>query len=174
MAKIILKIAAVHVEQIGVKIAEVTKKTWEDVKDIFDGITEKDIWDVFNGVYNEKKLTRDNIVAQMRELKTEAKLLSEYENLLKKGEPKPEVEKQKRNQRLTDLRNKIDALKKEQGVGKYSDEAIAKRAIDANKRKMEDFSRRLREGEFEKEKQPTSIYEDIQFKKKIQNYITSY
>jgi len=31
---------------------------------------------------------------------------------------------------------------------------------------MEDFSRRLREGEFEKEKQPTSIYEDIQFKKK--------
>lgn len=166
MAKIILKIAATHVEQVGVKIAEVAKRTWEDVKDIFDGIVEKDIMDVFSGKYDEKKLTRSEIFAQMRELKTESKLLIEYENLLKGGEPKEETKKQKRNQRLADIRKQIDELNKERGTGKYSDEAIAKRAIDANKRKKAEFDRKLKEGEFEKEKQPVSIYDSPQFKKK--------
>lgn len=166
MAKIILKIAAVHVEQVGVKIAEVAQRTWEDVKDIFDGITDKDIRDVFSGMYNEKKLTKNEIVAQMRELKSESILLNEYERLLNNGEPKEEGKKQKRNQRLADIRKKIDALNKERGTGKYSDEAIAKRAIDANNRKNEEFKRKLREGEFEKEKEPVSIYDSPQFKKK--------
>jgi len=166
MAKIILKIAATHVEQVGVKIAEVAQRTWDDVKDIFDGITEKDIRDVFAGVYNEKKPTRPEIIAQMRELKSESILLNEYENLLKRGEPKEEVRKQKRNQRLTDIRKQIDALNKERGIGKYSDEAIAKRAIEANKRKRAEFEEKLRKGDFEKEPKPTSIYDSPDFKKK--------
>ena len=166
MAKIILKIAATHVEQVGVKIAEVAKRTWEDIKDVMPGLTEKDIMEVFSGKYNEKKLTKNEIVAQMRELNSEAKLLTEYDNLLNRSEPKEEGKKQKRNQRLTDIRKQIDALNKERGTGKYSDEAIAKRAIESNKRRKAEFERKLKEGDFEKEKQPVSIYDSPQFRNK--------
>ena len=117
MAKVIMKIAQVHVEQVGVKVAEVAKKTYESVKDLFEGITEEDIREVFSGKYNEKKPTKNDITAQMRQLQAEAKLLIEYDNLIKGGEPKNEARKQKRNERLAAIRKEIDAINKERGTG---------------------------------------------------------
>ena len=77
----IKNIVKIKVEELGTKLADVVKATYEEVKDLFDGITEKDIHDVIRGVYSEKKETKNEIAAAMRELKSEAELLSELERV---------------------------------------------------------------------------------------------
>ena len=117
IAKTIAEIAKTRVAEVGVKIKEAVERTLEDVKEYFgESISDKDIMDVLAGKYNEKKQTKNELAAQMRELNTEAKLLQQYESLLKQ-EPQSESKKVEKNQRLKELRDGIKELQKEQGVG---------------------------------------------------------
>ena len=157
MAKIIAKIVKSHVDEVGAKLAEVTKRTLDDVKDLFDGITEKDIRDIIAGKYSESKKTKSQLQADLNDIKSEARLLNEYERVLK-GEAKTEKDKVKKNQKLTDLRKSINELKKEKGVEQYSDEAKIEQAKKAVQKNISDLERRLAENdiEFKKKKSPTN------------------
>lgn len=233
MAKIIGKIAKSHVEEVGAKLADVTKRTFDDVKDLFDGISEKDIHDVIAGKYSERKESKSELLSNLRQIQSEAKLLNELDKVLA-GEPKSEKQKIEKNQKLADLRKQINEIKKkggleeyseeakiekatkaaeenikeledklakneldvtkaekvkspeleslrkkqkqlrdeleakrkEAGIGKYSEEARAKRAIEANKRKEEKLKERIKNEDFESEEKKQSIYDSKEFKQK--------
>jgi hypothetical protein len=151
MAKLILDLAKNHVEEVGAKLAEVTAKTFEDVKDIFPGITDKDIHDVIAGKYSEKKQTRNQIAADLRDLRTEAKLLDELDRVLA-SEPKTEKEKIKKNQRLEELRKQIKAIKKENKLDEFSDEARIAKAEAALEENIKELERKLDENDIEVKK----------------------
>lgn len=164
MAKTIMEIAKVHVDEIGVKIKEVAKKTLDDVREIIgDAISEQDIMDVFAGKFIEKRETESELKAKMRELQTEAKLLDEYNRLLKGGEPKKEKDKINRNKRLTELRNNIKSLKNESG--KDSDlQKAAEKIIANNKKQTEKIKERISKKDFDV-KRPETFWEHPEFKK---------
>jgi hypothetical protein len=151
MAKLILDLAKNHVEEVGAKLSEVTAKTFEDVKDIFPGITNKDIHDVIAGKYSEKKQTKNQIAADLRDLRTEAQLLNELDRVLAE-EPKTEKEKIKKNQRLEMLRNQIKILKKQLKLDEYSDEARAAKAEAAAEENIKELERKLDENDIEVKK----------------------
>ena len=233
MAKIIGKIAKSHVEEVGAKLSDVTQRTFDDVKDLFDGITTKDIHDVIAGKYSERKETKSELLSNLRQIQAEAKLLNELDRVLAR-EPKDEKQKIEKNQKLADLRKQIndvkksggleeyseeariekatkaakenikeledkiakndldvqqaqkvnspelealrkkqkqlrdelDSKRKEEGLGKYSEEARAKRAIEANKRKEEKIKERLANNDFDPETKRESIYDSKEFKSK--------
>ena len=165
IAKTIAEIAKTHVAEVGVKIKEVVERTLEDVKEYFgEGISDKDIMDVLAGKYNEKKQTRNELAAQMRELNTEAKLLEQYESLLKK-EPQSERKKVEKNQRLKELRDGIKELQKEQGVGQYSEIEKAKRAIERNKAREQKIREKIANKDYEPAPKPQKFWESPEFKK---------
>ncbi len=233
MAKIISGIAKSHVEEVGAKLVEVTKRTLDDVKDIFDGITEKDIRDVIAGKYSERKETKSELQANINQIRSEAKLLNELDRVLAR-EPKTEQQRIEKNQELASLRrqinevkkkggldeyseearieratkaaeenikdleeklskneldvqkaeklkspeldslrekqkqlrNELEAKRKEAGLGKYSEEARIKKAIEANKRKEQELKERLDKGDFEPQEKRQSVYESPEFKRK--------
>jgi hypothetical protein len=112
MAKTIGEIVKSHVFEIGNKLGEVTKRTFDDVKDIFDGITEKDIHDVIAGKYNEPQKTRSERMKDLVDLKMQAKLVNRLSDLENGKQPTTEKKRIERNQETTDLRRKIaDAIK---------------------------------------------------------------
>ena len=113
MAKIVMKIVGSHLEETGANLKEVAEKTLQDVKDIFTGIKESDIYDIISGKYSEKKETKNELAAKLREIRTESILLQEYKRLLEGSEPKSIKKATKRNQKLTELRNKVEALKQQ-------------------------------------------------------------
>jgi hypothetical protein len=165
MAKIIGKIAKSHVEEVGAKLSDVTQRTFDDVKDLFDGITTKDIHDVIAGKYSERKETKSELLSNLRQIQAEAKLLNELDRVLA-GEPKNEKQKVERNQKLADLRRQINEVKKSGGLEEYSDEARAKKAIEANKKKEEKIKERLANNDFDPEAKRESIYDSKEFKSK--------
>ena len=118
------------------KLEEVVKLVYNEVKDIVEGITEKDIQNIIAGDYSEKKQTRSNLAANLRDLKTEAKLLGELEKLQNGVEPKVERQKQIRNKRITDLQNQIKELRKQQYVREKEFDKFYTEDLDAEFKKL--------------------------------------
>ena len=165
MAKIVMKIVGSHLEETGANLKEVAEKTLQDVKDIFTGIKESDIYDIISGKYSEKKETKNELAAKLREIRTESILLQEYKRLLEGSEPKSIKKATKRNQKLTELRNKVEALKQQAGEGKYSDIEKANKLIESNKKKAAEISKRIENKDFETKPKKESFWESEQFKK---------
>ena len=165
MAKIVMKIVGSHLEETGANLKEVAEKTLQDVKDIFTGIKESDIYDIISGKYSEKKETKNELAAKLREIRTESILLQEYKRLLEGSEPKSIKKATKRNQKLTELRNKVEALKQQAGEGKYSDIEKANKLIESNKKKAAEISKRIENKDFETKTKKESFWESEQFKK---------
>ena len=107
MAKTISQIISNHVEELGAKLNEVVSAVMDEVKDIFPGITEKDIHDVIGGKYNEKKKTKNQLSADLLTLKQQVKYTEQLEKLEAGIEPKTEREKIKKNQKIEELKKKI-------------------------------------------------------------------
>jgi len=134
IAKTITEIAKTHVAEAGAKIKEVVEKTLEDVREYFgDKITDRDIMDVLAGKYNEKRKTRSQLAADMREVQTEAKLLNEYQRLLEGGEPKNEKRQIQRNKRLAEIRKELKGLEELDKEIQTSKDAELQVRIDKNK-----------------------------------------
>ena len=129
MVKAIGKIVKSHADEKIQTLEEIIKKVYEDIKDIFPSVTDKDIRDVIAGEYNEKKPTRSELAARMRDLKDEAYYINKLERLLRGEEPKSEKEKVKRNRQITELRSKIkDVVGYEAEVKKAGEEMLAEKA----------------------------------------------
>lgn len=145
--------------QDGVRqLGEMVDKIHTYLKDLGVGVEASDVQDMIAGKYNQKKLTKNEMVAEIKGLQYEAKALNELKSLMNK-EPRNEKEKRKKNERLAEIRKQINVLKKEQGLDQYSDQTKVDRAISANKAKEEKYKEKLKKGEFEKQPKHKTVYE---------------
>lgn len=138
-AKIIGKIVRSYAEEGITKLNEVVEKVLEEIKGVIPDIKESDVRDVIAGRYEEKKPTRNDLAATLRNLKLEQQYLNEIERLEAGGEPVSEKRKIQRNKRLDELRAKI----KEFDKSKLADrkEKIKSRINEINEKiKSGDFS----------------------------------
>lgn len=107
MAQTVMDIVKSHVEEVGNDLRNVTLRTYDDVKDLISGITEKDIHDVIAGRYSEPQRTKTQLENDLNDIKTEAKLINKLADLENGVIPKSEKQKIARNQQIKDLRDKL-------------------------------------------------------------------
>ena len=102
------------VEEGANKLDDIVNDTYAEFKDIVDGLTKKDILDIFNGEYDESKpRTRNEKAEELRLLQREAALIKELENVRKGIEKeKNPAQKVKKNDRITELEDKIKEVKR--------------------------------------------------------------
>lgn len=172
-----LKLAKSLAEEGYDKLGDVVKNIHGDLKDIVEGITEKDIHNIIAGEYNEKKPSKNALTAKMRDLKDEAALINKLEALQNGEEPKSEKKKVERNKQITDLRKQISdiqkAKKKEDKEGntfytepKSIDAKNLASIKKANEKELNDIHTRLKTGEFGPEEKKVPWYENKQLKEK--------
>lgn len=113
MAKIVGKIVRSHVDEIGSNLKEVTLRTFNEVKDLLPGITQKDIHDVIAGNYNGEGKTKSQLQQDLKDVQTEAKLINRLNDLKNGVEPTSEKGKIVRNQKIKELYDQIKSLEKE-------------------------------------------------------------
>jgi hypothetical protein len=89
------------------KLEDIVKNIHGKLKEDIPNLQEKDVHDIIAGNYNKKKLTRNETVARIRDLQTEAGLINKYQALERGEEPKIEKKKVERNKTLTELRKQI-------------------------------------------------------------------
>ena len=96
------------------KLDDVVNDTYAEFKDIVDGLTKKDILDVFNGEYDQSKpRTRNEKAEELRLLQREAALIKELENVRKGIEKeKNPAQKVKKNEKILELEDKIKEVKR--------------------------------------------------------------
>lgn len=110
MAKIVGKMVKLLAEKGVDKLEDFVKHIHGQLKDVFEGIEERDVHDIIAGKYNDKKETRNEVAAKVQDIKTEAKLINEYSDLLFGKEPVKESAAKRRNITLEELRKKIKSL----------------------------------------------------------------
>ena len=102
------------VEEGANKLDDIVNDTYAEFKDIVDGMTKKDVLDIFNGEYDESKpRTRNEKAEELRLLQREAALIKELENV-RKGidKEKNPAQKVKKNDRILELEDKIKEVKR--------------------------------------------------------------
>lgn len=114
MVKIIGKIAYSHVSEGAQKLQDVSQKVFNEIKDVFEGVTQQDVVDVLAGAYNAVKPEKNDILKQMAALRSEA---------IKESD----IAKEKKDaQRLKTIKKtyqgKIDKLKEDLKNGNYLQE----------------------------------------------------
>jgi len=129
------------VEEGVTKLSDIVKEVHGVLKEEIKDITEKDVLDIIAGEYNEKKKTRNELAAKLRDLRTEAKLINKLEELNAGKEPSSEKEKIKRNQDIEALKKQV----KEHDLSKLAD---YKKQVKSQIEKLEE---QLKSGDFEKE-----------------------
>ena len=148
MAKVIKDIAFSHFDETRGNLTEVTRNTYETIKDIFSGIKEKDIHDVIAGEYAPERKQKSELMAEWRDVQSEAKLLNEMDRVLA-GEPKTEKEELVKNQKLTDLRKKINDVKKEKGLDQYAEEEKIKKAEKIAEKNVAELEQKVADNNLE-------------------------
>lgn len=106
------KIVKNVVEDGVIHLEDVVKSVHGQIKDVFDGISEKEVHDIIAGEYNTKKPTRNKLAQQLFDLRTEAGLINRLHELEAGKQPKSEKQKIKRNQAIEALRAKIKDFEK--------------------------------------------------------------
>lgn len=158
MAKVVGKMVKSLVEEGVDKLEEIVKHIHGQLKDVFEGIEERDVHDIIAGKYNDKKETRNEVAAKVQDIKTEARLINEYSDLLFGKEPVKESAAKRRNITLEGLRKKIRSLADEKTpnakeIKEKPDEAKSK--LNAIKTRLanelEKQKEKLENGDFEPE-----------------------
>lgn len=156
----VAKLMKSYVEEGITDLSEIVSKIKDDVKDFVEDVTEKDIRDIIAGAYNEKR-TKNELSADLRDLRDEAKLLNQLEQLENGEIPKTEKAKVERNQKITNLRNRIKELKKELIAGKTIDGEPIDKKLKSLKTRLEkqiqELQDKLDKGDYSKDEPKKSI-----------------
>ncbi len=179
-----------YVEEGITKLSDITKKVYDEIKDLLPEITEKHIHDVIAGEYNEKKPTKTQLAISKENIRIEAGLINKLEKILSGQEPKNEKAKVKRNQEIEDLKSKIKEFKDEEQVqiraAKDAEKEIAsemkkgekamtsksseQKALESLKNKYEKQTKSIQEkldkGDYSEEVKKTPILQDKEVQKK--------
>jgi hypothetical protein len=152
VAKMVRNLALEGVTEIKDVVARVKEEL--DLKDL----TDREVTDLIGGVYNEKKGTKSEIEAQIRDLKTQARLIGEIEDaeagLAKQKTPKPKI-----SEKVKVLRQRLDELQK--GTPPTKEETSLKVSKTNAQKKIAELERRIREKDFSKVN-PTEIKPDAE------------
>jgi len=98
-----------YIDEGVVKLSDIVTRLHSELKEDVPDITERDIRDIIKGDYNPKKQTRNEIAAQMRDLRSQQALLDKLEKI-QKGEPsKDPIKRQKRSEEVQKV---LDEIKK--------------------------------------------------------------
>ena len=167
----VTKLMKLYVEEGIDTLAEVVSKIYVDLRDEIDGLVEKDIFDIIAGRYSKERPALSEAQVKRAELKKEADLIAQIEDVLSGQEPKQEKAKIEKNQRLTQLRNQLKDLKKESG---YYDLSKLQSLKESNDKKIKELDEKIKNGEFEKELKAPSFLENPEFKKKYPKEYDAY
>jgi len=162
------KIMQSYVEEGIDNLNLIIDKLYEDFKDVVPGITRKDLRDIVGNQYSERKQTKSELKSAIKDLTEEAKLLSLYEKLLAGEEPASPKKKVERNQKIKELRDKINEIRKRNREADV-DYTDLKRIEDTKKRalaKTEEYKRKIEEGDFAPTEKPVSIFNDTNLQRK--------
>lgn len=153
MAKTVGEIFKSHAEETALKFEDLVSRVYDEVKDVLTGIKKSDIVDVMAGKYDERKQTINEAAARLRDLKNEAKLLKQLNDLRLGKEEKSEKIKNKKSRRAEELKAKIkeirDRNKDTDEVEKTDQEKIAAKQKSILK-KIEQIQADVKAGRFEK------------------------
>ena len=175
----VFKLIGSYVDQNAkIALSEVRKLLKKDLEESGITIPDEQVRELIAGNFNEKKKTKNEISAQVHDLRVEEKLLLEYDALQNGKEPTTDKGKTAKNQRLADIRKKIDELKKQNGIGKYSDESkfitSVKQRIAANKKIQTELFEKIKKGDYADEPVNESILENKQFQQKYSKLYSEY
>lgn len=162
------KIMQSYVEEGIDNLSVIVDKLYEDFKDVVPGITRKDLRDIVGNQYSERKQTKSELKSAIKDLAEEAKLLSLYEKILAGEEPASPRKKVERNQKIKELRDKINQIRKRNREADV-DYTDLKRIEDTKKRavaKTEEYKRKIEEGDFAPSEKPVSIFNDTNLQRK--------
>lgn len=129
-------------------LQEIINKTHKEFKDIIPELTESDVNSIIAGKYNERRKTKNQITATLRDLRDEAALINKLDALLKGEDPKEERSKIKRNQQIETLKKEIkdfqkekaDAIREEKERGKQAEREEKQKEREANKKSPEEIA----------------------------------
>ncbi len=159
LAGIIGKMVKNRVEKGVIKLADLIDAIHEKVAE--HGIKKDDIRNVIAGDYTEKKQTRNEATKNLYELRQEAKLIKQYEDLQKGIEPSSERKKIQRNQQLEALRKQI----KEHDLSKLAD---YKKRLQSQTEKIQE---QLKKNDFAKPEPKKPVVLDAEAKRLKDAYI---
>lgn len=124
----------------------------ENLKDVFEGVTERDIRDMLSGYGEQKVPTKNEIEAGLREIKSQGKLLSSLEDLEAGKIPfKSIFQRSKPSERVAELRKQVQQLMKQNGINReYSEEKALATLKTRLKNREAELQEKLDTGNFEK------------------------
>jgi hypothetical protein len=141
----VAKLARLYVQEGVDKLDEVIDRIHDVLKSELAGVTKKDVQDMIAGKYSKPRATKSELQYKLENLRKEAKILNEIEDV-KAGKPKTEKEEIRKNQRIADLNKQLVAAKQEAG---YYDDVKVRQAEKAVSKNIEDLKRRIEEKDFE-------------------------
>jgi hypothetical protein len=163
-----------------IKLDEVVQKIHSEFKDVVEGISEKDVRDIIAGVYNEKRKPRSELAARLKDIRDEQVLLNKLAAMQRGEEPKNELQKQQRNQRIHELQEKIKDFRKEQSAAaseakkaereasKKTPEQIALQSIKTrNEKESAAIQEQLASGDFSEPEKRIPVLENTEIKEQF-------
>jgi len=139
------ELAKAYISKGITNLEDIVDKIHHDLKDDFDNLDKRAVRDALSGYGKEsKKQTRDEIQTKLDEIKREAKLMSQLEDL-KNGLAKAKTERAKDNinERIEDLKKQIRELTPQ-------DEAKNKSYITRMQNMQKELEAKLKSGDFDK------------------------
>ena len=165
------KLMTLYVEEGVDNLKEITSRIYVDLRNEIDGLEEKDIQDVIAGRYKRQKPLLSQIQLKKAELKKEADLIAQIEDVMAGKMPTNEKAKIEQNQKLTNLRNQLRDIKKEFN---YYDLSKLNSLKERNLKEIEELDEKIKNGNFEKQIKAPSFLENPQFKNKYPKEYDSY
>lgn len=169
----VLKLARLFVEEGADKLDDVVSKVHGVLKEAIDGLTKKDVQDIIGGKYSKAKESKTELQIKYEDLRKEAKLLSEIEEV-KAGKPKTEKEAVRQNQRLTALRKELQQAKSEAGYYDDMPENRLKAAIKKVELNSEAIKKRIEDGDYSPVEKRQSLLENRELRKKNPELFNKY
>lgn len=153
----VVKLMKSYVEQGITELPDVVKAIHRTIKDHLDGITEKNVHDIIAGEYNEKKPTRNQLAQQLYDLRKEAKLINELEQLQNGNVPADSKKQIKRNQKIEALRQQIKELRDEMGLNDKTDADKLSALKSRYKKQISDLEKKIEKGDYGPDEKPTPL-----------------
>lgn len=153
----VIKLMKSYVEQGITELPDVIKAIHRTIKDHLDGVTEKDVHDIIAGEYNEKKPTRNQLSQQLYDLRKEAKLINELDDLQNGKIPASKNKQLQRNRKIEALRNQIKELRDEMGLNAKDDLDKLSALKSRYKKQIADLEKKIEGGDYGPDVKPEPI-----------------
>jgi hypothetical protein len=151
----VAKLMKSYVEEGVSALQDIITRIHEDVREVVPEVTEDDVRDMIAGVYNPPRPTKSELMQQIEDLRYEARLINQLEDLENGESPRTEKGQRERNQKIKELRDKIKGLRDTA----RRDEAIARNISKLEAELDRVRERRGKEPADSKERRPLTVRE---------------